>query len=153
MRKTGAALLAVLIAVSGSALALIVTAPLVNNYTAKTIARRLAETPLPPETELCGSLSAAGKLTGNSNGMQFFGAVLIRTGLTEEQLEEHYAPMRKEEWQYQIEPQTGPAVSAIEHGGRRFSALEEVQDFRGYFIVYSWGTSGYPFQNLDLRAY
>ena len=78
---------------------------------------------------------------------------MIRSGLIEEQPENHYVPMRGDEWRYRTEPQAVPAVSAIEHGGLRFSALEETRPFRGYFIAYSWETSGCPFQNFELWAY
>lgn len=37
------------------------------------------------------SLSQAGKLTGNGNGMQYFGAILIRSELSLEELETYVA--------------------------------------------------------------
>ena len=48
--------------------------------------KELCETPLPEKTELIESISRAGKLTGNGNGMQYFGAILIRSDLSLEEL-------------------------------------------------------------------
>ena len=50
--------------------------PLINNHTAYKVEKALCEIPLPEETELIESLSQAGKLTGNGNGMQYFGNVI-----------------------------------------------------------------------------
>lgn len=51
----------------------VVSIPLINNHTAYKVEKTLCEIPLPEETELIESLSQAGKLTGNGNGMQYFG--------------------------------------------------------------------------------
>ena len=55
----------------------VVSIPLINNHTAYKVEKALCEIPPPEETELIESLSQAGKLTGNGNGMQYFGAILI----------------------------------------------------------------------------
>ena len=65
--------------------------PLINNHTAYKVEKALCEIPLPEETELIESLSQAGKLTGNGNGMQYFGAILIRSELSLEELETYVA--------------------------------------------------------------
>ncbi len=64
------------------AIGLNVLISLINNYTAYKVEKALCETSLPEETELIESLSQAGKLTGNGNGMQYFGAILIRSELS-----------------------------------------------------------------------
>ena len=58
--------------------------PLVNNGWAAQVKNRLIETPLPENAQCIDSLSCAGKLTGNGNGMQYLGAILIRSELTYE---------------------------------------------------------------------
>ena len=60
----------------------VISIPLINNHTAYKVEKALCEIPLPEETELIESLSQAGKLTGNGNGMQYFGAILIRSDLS-----------------------------------------------------------------------
>ena len=66
----------------------VISIPLINNHTAYKVEKTLCEIPLPEETELIESLSQAGKLTGNGNGMQYFGAILIRSDLSLEDSEE-----------------------------------------------------------------
>ena len=69
----------------------VISIPLINNHTAYKVEKALCEIPLPEETELIESLSQAGKLTGNGNGMQYFGAILIRSELSLEELETYVA--------------------------------------------------------------
>ena len=64
----------------------VISIPLINNHTAYKVEKELCETPLPEKTELIESISRAGKLTGNGNGMQYFGAILIRSDLSLEEL-------------------------------------------------------------------
>ena len=64
----------------------VISIPLINNHTAYKVEKALCEIPLPEETELIESLSQAGKLMGNGNGMQYFGAILIRSDLSLEEL-------------------------------------------------------------------
>lgn len=52
--------------------------PAVNDMYAREVARELAAVPLPEGTELIEKTSAAGKFFGNGNGMQYFGAVLLK---------------------------------------------------------------------------
>ena len=75
-------ILAAAILISG-----VISIPLINNHAAYKVEKALCEIPLPKETELIESLSQAGKLTGNGNGMQYFGAILIKSELS---LEIHY---------------------------------------------------------------
>ena len=79
-------ILAAAILISG-----VISIPLINNHAAYKVEKALCEIPLPEETELIESLSQAGKLTGNGNGMQYFGAILIRSELSLEELETYVA--------------------------------------------------------------
>ena len=76
----------------------VISIPLINNHTAYKVEKALCEIPLPEETELIESLSQAGKLTGNGNGMQYFGAILIRSDLSLEELDAYYSGYRSNEW-------------------------------------------------------
>ena len=57
----------------------VISIPLINNHTAYKVEKKLCETPLPEKTELIESISRAGKLTGNGNGMQY---LMRKTRLT-----------------------------------------------------------------------
>lgn len=62
-----------------------------NNSIANNIEKSLVEYKLPTNTELVDSISIAGKLTGNGNGMQYMGAILVESELNEEELNEYYS--------------------------------------------------------------
>ena len=112
--------------------------------------KALCEIPLPEETELIESLSQAGKLTGNGNGMQYFGAILIKSELSLEELDAYYSDYRRNEWEYLVEIQKGQSIEVIDHGGLQFS--EEIKG-SGYYIVYSWGSGDLLLQELDMRGH
>ena len=96
------------------------------------------------------SLSQAGKLTGNGNRMQYFGAILIRSELSLEELETYYSDYRSNEWEYLVEIQEGQSIEVIEHKALQFS--EEIED-GGYYIVYSWGRGNSLLKELDMRGH
>lgn len=54
-----------------------VSIPIVNNAVAHKTAQHIEEIPLPPNTESVETFSAAGKLVGNGNGMQYLGGLVI----------------------------------------------------------------------------
>lgn len=81
----------------------VISIPLINDHTAYKVEKVLCEIPLPQETELIESLSQAGTLTGNGNGMQYFGAILIRSVLSLEELGAYYSDHRSNEWEYLVE--------------------------------------------------
>ena len=110
----------------------------------------LCETPLPEQTELIEAISQTGKLTGNGNGMQYFGAILIKSELSLEELETYYSDYRSNEWEYLVEIQEGQSIKVIEHEALQFS--EEIED-SGYYIVYSWGSGNSLLKELDIRGH
>lgn len=61
-----------------------------NDFLADGIETDLMEYSLPVDTVLEDSMSVAGKLVGNGNGMQYMGSILISSDLNEAQLKEHY---------------------------------------------------------------
>ncbi len=124
--------------------------PLVNNYSAVKVSKELRELPLPEGTELIESVSKAGKLVGNGNGMQFLGAMLIKSTLSIKELDNYYADYRKNDWDCIVEKQEGKTIDVIEHGTLEFS--EEIQG-SGYYIVYSWGSGIKLFEELDIRGH
>lgn len=63
----------------------------VNDNTAADVASQLEALPLPEETEFVESLSKAGKLVGNGNGMQYYGAMLITSQMSLEELKNYYS--------------------------------------------------------------
>lgn len=126
----------------------IVSVPLVNDCTAKNVEKQLVEAALPDNTEVIESLSMAGKLVGNGNGMQYFGAVLIKS---EKSLDELSACYLQEIPYAVVKEQKSQTIECVEHRELSFKApLTETED---YFIVYLFGSGNFPFSDLDIRGH
>ena len=128
----------------------VISLPLINNHTAYKVEKALCEIPLPEETELIESLSQAGKLTGNGNGMQYFGAILIQSELSLKELDDYYSDHRSNEWEYLVEIQEGQSIDVIDHETLNFG--KEIND-AGYYIVYSWESENSLLKELDIRGH
>ena len=128
----------------------VISISFINNNIAYKVEKELCETPLPEKTELIESISRAGKLTGNGNGMQYFGAILIRSDLSLEELDAYYSGYRSNEWECLVETQEGQSIEVIDHETLQFS--EEIKD-SGYYILYSWGSGNSPLEELDIRGH
>ena len=128
----------------------VISISFINNNIAYKVEKELCETPLPEKTELIESISRAGKLTGNGNGMQYFGAILIRSDLSLEELDAYYSDYRSNEWECLVETQEGQSIEVIDHETLQFS--EEIKD-SGYYIVYSWGSGNSLLEELDIRGH
>ena len=125
-------------------------APVVNDHASKKTADGLARLPLPAHTELVETVHRSGKLSGNGNGMQYFGAILIKSGLSLEELREYYSDFAEHEWECVVEKQTDGNIRAVEHGKLIFMTDIEGDD---YYIVYSWGSNHTIFHELDLSGH
>ena len=87
MRKTAIIIAAVLLLVM---IVLSFVISIVNDNTAAGVERELVSLPLPEKTVFVESLSKAGKLVGNGNGMQYYGAMLITSQMPLEGLQSYY---------------------------------------------------------------
>ncbi len=90
MSKKNKTVLIIILAVMIFVVVFYVSVPVVNDLHAKRVADKLSYLPLPEDTRIAEKTSAAGKLWGNGNGIQYMGAILIESGLTPEELEEFY---------------------------------------------------------------
>ncbi|MEY8338868.1 hypothetical protein AALB16_12740 [Lachnospiraceae bacterium 62-35] len=127
-----------------------ITAPIVNDNISKKIANELADLPPPNNTEFVEEVYQAGKLVGNGNGMQYFGAILIKSELSLEKLKEYYLNFAENEWECIVENQIGAEVKAIEHRELKFKTIVEEGT---YYIVYSWGDNDTIFHEFDIRGH
>ena len=128
----------------------LISCPIVNNIFANRIIADIESVPLPQDTQIAERFSQAGNLVGNGNGMQFFGAILIESELSFEDLNKHYSLYRETPWEYIVEVQDTQNIDVIEHG--TFAFETDVSN-RNFYIVYSWGNGLSPFQDLDLRGH
>lgn len=133
-----------------SLLSFLIAAPIVNNTVSKKTAKKLMALPLPNDTQFIESVYKAGKLTGNGNGMQYFGAILIQSELSLEELKEYYWNFAEHDWECVVEKQTDTNVSVIEHTNLTFKTKIEGDN---YYIVYSWGDNNTIFHEFDIRGH
>lgn len=127
--------------------------PLVNNHTASSIKKELVRLPLPEQTQRIDAVSAARKLVGNGNGMQFFGAMLIKSDLSLEALNDYYSRYREDEFSCIVEPQRGSVIRFIEIGDLRFKKIRPDDTLSNHYIVYTWGSSDFSLSDLDIRGH
>lgn len=132
-------------------LSVLVAAPIVNNNMAKKTADELVDLPLLNNTVYIESIYKAGKLVGNGNGMQYFGAILIKSELSLDELKEYYKGFAENEWNCIVEKQIDSDVIIMkEHIGLTFRTDIEGDN---YYIVYSWGDNNTIFHELDVRGH
>lgn len=146
MKRPARAALAAAIAVP---LMFLLLCPLINNLGARAAADGLCRIPLPENTRRLDAVSAAGKLVGNGNGMQYFSAILLESSLSREELDAYYTPYRAGEWECVVDRQEGQEIRAVEHGTLAFSAPAG----ENCYIVYSWEDGIEPFSFFDLRGH
>ena len=130
-----------------------VVIPFANNAIALGVEKELKALPLPQNTELIESTSKAGKLVGNGNGMQYFGAILIKSDLSPEELDAYYQEYRTGQFDCLISAQLDNDILAVEHGDLAFRHDEYGV---GYYIVYTWGNAPGWLQtwlDTDLRGH
>lgn len=130
-----------------------VVIPVVNNAIALRVENHLKRLPLPKGTELIESISKSGKLVGNGNGMQYFGAILIKSDLSLTELNEYYQTYRTGQFDCLISSQLDNKILAVEHGDLTFRHDEYGV---GYYIVYTWGSAPDWLQDwldTDLRGH
>ncbi len=127
-----------------------ISIPLVNDNVAENTAENLEEIPLPENTQYIEKVSLAGKVVGNGNGMQYFGAILIKSGLTVEELQRYYSGYAENEWECIVERQNKKEISIVEHGFLEFQTNISEDN---YYIVYSWGRNDSIFHEFDLRGH
>lgn len=126
----------------------LVSIPLVNDISALNVEKELIEIALPNRTEIVDSLHQAAKLVGNGNGMQYFGAILIKSELSQEELSAYYSEKLPGSV---VKEQKSQSIECIDH--RNLSFETAISDAEGYYIVYHFG-SGIPlYSDLDLRGH
>lgn len=104
---------------------------------------------LPENTTYVESFSAAGKLQGNGNGMQYLGGIVIKSDLSVDEIKEYYKQYANEDWEFIVEKQEGQRVLASEHKDINIKA--EITS-NNYYVVYTWGSSDSIFAFFDIRG-
>lgn len=120
-----------------------------NDAAAHEVETALLGSPLAPGADVVDSMSLAGKLSGNGNGMQYLGVLLIRSNQTLDELQAFYDTQSVDNAPT-IEVATPESLNGL-HKTPGF--LGEAGE-PGTFIVYAWGSGpGWPFSDSDLRGH
>ena len=144
--------LTISVAILGLLLVLLLASiPVVNDLTAVQVKKRLENIPLPETTTMIEAISKAGKMTGNGNGMQYLGAILLESDLTIDQLNSYYHPYRGNQWDCIIKEYHGGQLEFVSNGRVQFDA--ELVSAKHYYVVYSWGSGLDVYKDLDLRGH
>ena len=118
----------------------LISIPRVNDHIAKHTMTELAQVPMPEQTKCIEKVSAAGKLSGNGNGMQYLGALLVKSNLYLKDLK----------WYCDVERQKGQSLRASEHVELGF---KHTVKGKNYYVVYAWGDYDGIYSELDLRGH
>lgn len=133
-----------------SLMAFLIVSPLVNDHVARETVKELENIPLPAHTEYIESVNKAAKLVGCGNGMQYFGAILIKSELSMEELTEYYSNYAEKEWECIVEKQVGTTIEALDSP---LLSFQTEADGDHYYIVYSWGENDTIFHDFDIRGH
>lgn len=127
-----------------------------NNIIASNIRKTLEKTEVPENSKIVDSIEIVGKISGNGNGMQYFGAILLESDLSELELNEHYRKYRDNEWSFLVTKQNSSTINVIDKLGYKFKNYDESKKDK-YYIVYSWDSSKKVFLldilELDIRGH
>ncbi|MBC8562870.1 hypothetical protein [Jutongia huaianensis] len=128
----------------------LISIPRVNDHIAKHTMTELAQVPMPEQTKCIEKVSAAGKLSGNGNGMQYLGALLVKSNLSLKDLKKYYAANTPRKWYCDVERQKGQSLRASEHVELGF---KHTVKGKNYYAVYAWGDYDGIYSELDLRGH
>ena len=128
----------------------------INDSIAEKTAKEISLYPLPENTNLCDTVCAARKLVGNGNGMQYMGAILVTSELTEEELRAYYS----EAFDFvEVRLQESADIDYVNNSDYSFENFDSTNG-KTYYSVTLWGSARkyYPdwvvtLLNYDLRGH
>ncbi len=129
--------------------ALILLPRIINDLTAKSLLNKLMEVKLPNKTKLIDTAYNAGKVLGNGNGMQYYGAILIESDLKYDNLKAYYSKYQKEKLKFEV----------VKHSENPYNFYSENLKFKDYnknkkyYIIYYQGNGIPVFKDLDIRGH
>lgn len=129
-----------------------VSVTLVNDGAARDIDKQLLALPAPKGGGVVESLSQAGKVAGNGNGMQYVGALLVRSDRGIGAVSGHYATVSED---------IDLDVTVVSSAGIESQGFHGANGFLGHprpdgdlYVVYAFGDGpGGFFESVDLRGH
>ncbi len=126
--------------------------PITNNALAMGLAKDVEALSLPRGTTVVDTTSLAGRLTNPYGSVQYFGAALIKSDCSLEELRAHYMGQSAGAAVYRVQKQTGQEITVL--GEYKLSFHESVGK-DGYYIVYAIQNGGHTLQwwlDMDIRG-
>ncbi len=104
--------------------------PAANNLKLNQLEKQLLKLPLPGDSRFIEKQSVCGKLQGNGNGMNYLVTMVIESGLSQEELQEHYRG-------YEVSKQDGPELISeyLEHDSIYYDKLENAADYSACYVI------------------
>ena len=133
-------------------LAIPVTVTRVNDAAARDVEEQLLALPTPEGGEVVESMARAGKVVGNGNGMQYVGALLVRSDRGIGAVSGHYATA-SEDIDLDVTVVTSAGIESQGfHGADGF--LGQPRPGGDRYVVYAFGDGpGGFFEGADLRGH
>nr|WP_297763858.1 hypothetical protein [uncultured Butyrivibrio sp.] len=112
-----------------------------NDHAAERVADHIAETPMPEGCEVVEKIALAGNIDSAGKLPFHYGAVLIKTDLSMEELEEHFRKYPYQGYIYEVEKQETQQLSEVHAASKldRDYLLTDVSD-GNYYLVSSYGS-------------
>lgn len=124
---------------------------IVNDSLAAHALNDIKALPLPENSKILSEYAVAGKVSGNGNGMQYFGAVLIKSEQDLASLQKHYHDVGSEYF-VNVKEQKSDVIEVLNGNQHYFDGVDDC-DFENCYIVYGYGKGGNWFLDLDLRGH
>ncbi|MBO5745966.1 MAG: hypothetical protein J6S13_02635 [Clostridia bacterium] len=127
------------------------TVAIVNDALAARTLKEIKNIELPENSKILSEYAVAGKVSGNGNGMQYFGAILIESEQDLTSLQEYYHNVGSEYF-ISVKGQKSDAIDVLNGNQHYFDGVDDC-DFENCYIVYGYGKGGNWFLDLDLRGH
>ena len=124
----------------------------INDKVSRDVVKELKQIPLPAGTVVVEEKAIADRLCGNGDGVQYFGALLLKSDLSLEELDEYYAQYRNDNACYRVEHQYDSEIKQDKLSLHQDNSFETTIDSDNYYILYAWGNYDSMFTYLDWRG-
>lgn len=124
----------------------------INDNVAYNVVKELKQFPLPENTVIVEENAIADRLCGNGDGVQYFGALLLKSELSLENLEEYYAQFSNDKCHIRVEHQCDRTIKQDELALHQDNSFITNIDADNYYILYSWGNYCSIYTYLDDRG-
>ena len=120
--------------------------PMLNDFRANKLVHKLMEYPWPPDSKVVEMHAYAGNFAGTGDGIEYFGALLVKSDLDIDEMTKHYAAYTD----IIVKKQDGQQIKAV--SGKNYNFRTNVSN-GNYYIVYTFGYNKNPIFNFfDFRG-